>query len=134
MSDLKHLNQVVVGDWAVDGHGKTFTVSINCSHSGRSLETAYKKGTAKVGFDLLETVAVHYEDNELPADKLQALVKNGINIEFENGLEEDGTVSLTREDFPKLYLAICQLGNPKIEYKKSKQDNIRIRGYGLFWG
>jgi hypothetical protein len=132
MTDLKHLIQVVVGDWSEDGHGKTFALSINCSHSGRSLETAYKKGTAKVGFDLVESVADRYEDNELPADKLQALVKNGVKIEFENGVEDDGTVSLTREDFAKLYLAICQLGNPKIEYKKSRQDKVRVRGYGLF--
>lgn len=135
MIDLKHSITLVVGDWSGDGHEKTEKISVVCSHSSKELEEAYNKGTEKLGFNFTQTVAVEYEDNKLYAKEIKLLRANGIDMEFEDGEDENGNVCLMVDDFWNLYLAICKLGNPKIEYKEGKQkQKINIGGYGLFWG
>lgn len=138
---MKNTVKLVLGDWSHDGHGMSEVKSINCTHTLKELEKAYKLGTSKIGFDFSKYVAIDYRANILDANLVKRLRDHGLKMEFEFGEKElfgqekeFGFVFLGKDDFCRIYLFICQLGNPKIEYieVESDEDELYIGGYGLF--
>ena len=136
------LNRIslVIGDWSHDGHEKTEDIDIRCNFTTKELHAAYKKGTEKLGFDFIATVAVEYEDDRLPADKWEKLTKLGLKLDYElepfddlDGEEDDYRIdSIT---YAEIIMFICSLGSPDLTYKfieKDYSDNWHVGGYGLF--
>ncbi len=125
--------KLVVGDWSKDGHNQSDDFYVESNLSAKEIETAYKKGTKKVKFDLCKNVASNYEDNILPKKFLDTLVSLGFNLNPEDLDEIPEGISLFPEVFSDIYLFIVKLGNPNFEYKWTEcSDEIHIGGYGLY--
>jgi len=133
---MKNQINVVIGDWSDDGHGKTAIFIINSNLPLKQIETAYRKGSKKVGFKLHEQVE-DCEQSELDLDLFNKLKDFGLNlkkvgIDKSDIDEEDNRVQLWSSSYFKLYMFICQVGDPNLEYKLEHNSQLRIGGYGLF--
>lgn len=141
---------LVVGDWSHDGHEKTDTIVIKSSLTLKQLQSAYKKGTEKVGFDFMKTVATDYEESNIDRNKLKVLRDLGCETavweeDYKNSLSEkdkeiyagddDKAVSISSEEYAEFVLFICTLGNKDLEYEfvEDKTSRWNIGGYGLFY-
>lgn len=135
MSELKHVINLVVGDWSHDGHGKTQLVTIRSSLSGTEIEEAYKNGVKIIGFDLIECVAANYEDSGIDAEYERKLRAAGVDLDSTVEKTYDRTEwSLWTDSYAELYLFFVKTGNPdfKFEFLNHDESNINIGGYGLF--
>ena len=126
MDNLKYIVNLIVGDWSLDGHNQTSSVTIESNLSKSEIKEAYKAGTAIVGFDLSSKVCIEYEDYKISEEHLSKLEKCGITVELDDG-------DLNAETFALIYLDIAKLGNPDSEFViVSSKAAINIGGYGLF--
>ena len=143
MSELTNIISLVMGDWSHDGHSKSDTYNVSSNLDKRAMKIAYKKASKKLGFDLTEDVAQDYEDHYLVKNKLDILVKHGLetkklNLDYDlkrKNFEEDDPISLYHDDFLKIYLFIVRLGDPEFRYELLDDDvspTIHIGGYGLY--
>lgn len=144
MSEPTIIISLVVGDWSGDGHDKRETVNIKSNLDKKAMEKAYKKGTKKLGFDFCKDVCAEYEDNKLPPEKLDALVKLGLETKG-MGLEYDlkrikkdegVEIGLWHDDFVEIYLFIVKLGDDEFTFEYLNADanpTINIGGYGMFY-
>jgi len=150
MSTLDNTISLVLGDPSDDGHGKTDTFVIKSNLDQKDIEAAYKKGSEKLGFNLINEVCEEYEDSLLPKDKIDILVKNGFTIDnlmsssdydredAEEAFEDDESsgFNINSEYFANTYLFIVKLGNKDFQYEMLKgklNPTIDIGGYGLFY-
>jgi hypothetical protein len=137
MSEMSNTISLVLGDWSGDGHEKTETIVLRSNLTNKQIEDAYKKGTNKVGFDFIRTIANEYEDNVISAEKLDALIELGLKDFDRIGDDTDeDDYNLDTDSFADIYLFIVKLGNEDFEYKilvGESNPEIRIGGYGLFY-
>lgn len=143
---------IVIGDWANDGHGRTETIHINSNLSPDTITEAFQKGSKKVGFNLKD-IASHYEDNTIPAKHLRKLIELGLEVapldevswegcydddelhSFEDALAaDDEDFSIDPKFFMKMYLFIAKQAEPTLQYAVIDVPSINIAGYGLFFG
>lgn len=137
MSKLKHVVNLVVGDWSRDGHGHSDNVTIRSTLDKAAISKAYQKGTEIVGFNLSDEVASDYEDSRIRGDELKKLRAAGYTEPFDDEYPEGeegeygGTGLLDPETFVELYLWIAQKGNSALQYEVI-DASIEIGGYGLY--
>jgi hypothetical protein len=132
---MNTLIRIEYGDCSGDGHKITDTTLIRSNKTTTDLSKAYRKGSEIVGFDFKETVAKEFEDNVLPEAMANILQNYGIDLSgFDSYTEDLDDLTLMGEEYVKLYLKICQLGDPDFLYEYTKMNQINIGGYGLFWG
>ena len=130
---MNSLINLVVGDWSHDGHGITDTTLIRSNRNYDDLIKAYKAGCEIVGFEL-DNICRSYDDGELPVDNAEMLRDAGFDLNTLEGYEGvDEAIYITSEDFTIIYLAICQMGDPKFLYEYVTAYPIHIGGYGLFY-
>ncbi len=134
---------LVIGDWSGDGHDKRETINIKSSLDKKAMEKAYKKGAKKLGFDFCKDVCAEYEDNKIPSEKLDALVKlgletKGMGLEYDlkrMKKDKDVGIGLWHDDFVEIYLFLIKLGNEEFTFEYLDVDTnptINIGGYGMF--
>ena len=127
-NDLKYIINLIVGDWSLDGHNQTDTITIE-SNLGRSeIEDAFKAGSKLLDFNLTQKVCTDYEDDGISKVFIDRLRKFNIEVEFDKYYPGH----LNIDSFVKLWLDIAQLGNPKFQYELAGLATINIGGYGLF--
>lgn len=124
-----------LGDPSEDGHGKTCEFNYVFNKSKDEIFSAYKEGAKKIGFDLINEVAVEYEDRIIAEKHLKKLKKKGFNLVNLENIEENfsGGISLSDKDFVRIFLFFVEVGDPLITYKKLDCDVLDIGGYGLFY-
>lgn len=135
---LIYTNNLVIGDPSQEGHRQTSTIIVK--HNSEHLHNDYKEGARLSGVDLEGSVAVDYEDRELPHDALEQLTKHGFSIyDYDDDEEVEFDVlnhvyRLTPKGFALVWLFIAKIGNPKLsfEVQDSTERRICIGGYGLF--
>lgn len=134
------LVDIYVGDHWGDGHEKFEKYSIESNFSGQKIQEAYKEGCKVVGFDLIKTYCVDYEDSIIPLKHIKKLLELGLEKDDEildtnlEMLDEKDTYGLNVDEFFKIYLFICTLGNKNFRYDIiNSTDSIDIGGYGLFY-
>ncbi len=136
MSELTNTISLVLGDWSHDGHGHTDTVVILSNLTNKQIESAYKKGTKKVGFDFIKDVASDYEDSKISEEQLNKLISLGLKGWDKVGDESDeDALYLYTEAYADIYLFIVKLGNEEFEYKILEGElnpEIHIGGYGMY--
>jgi hypothetical protein len=137
---------LVLGDWSHDGHSMTETVTISCNLDKKALESAYKKGTKKLGVDVDEDVASDYEDSTISFENWQKFAAAGMTLEqlFDDNdydvkesteaVDNEEAFNIYHSAFVKLWLFTAKQGNPEFEYtiEEDNSPNINIGGYGLF--
>ena len=129
---------LVVGDWSADGHGKTDTFSIKTTFSVADVELAYLQGAQKLGHDIRKSCCQNYEDSCIPIDIMNSLFEHGFDknsLERSSDFEEeeyDG-FPINQEDWVKIFLFTCKLGDPNFKYSYVKGCTLNIGGYGFFY-
>lgn len=118
------LIKIVVGDLYGDGHGHSEDFVVETNTAIEEIKKAYKKGVKIIGVNLINDVAVEYQDGSIDEElfaKFQQL-----------GFKDIDTSFLSADDFFDLYIFTVKTGNPSIELNKIDIDSIEIGGYGLF--
>lgn len=128
---MKHLLKVILGDWSDDGHGKTKTFIIECNLSEQDLNRAYRAGVEIIGFDFKEEVASDYDDATINRGLLKILRSKGVKISFEDYDPDDYEICIDPDDYLEMYMGVCKLGNPNLNYQVRSLPEIRAGGYGL---
>lgn len=132
--------KLLVGDYSGDGHNITQDYYVLTNLSCKQVQSSYKEGTKKIGFNFSNEVCRNYEDGSISKDKWAKLKEfgyvprsyDGEEFELEENVAGDG-FTLDSQTFADIFMFICKLGNPTLEYKFVEEDNsINIGGYGLF--
>jgi len=130
---LKHIINLVVGDWSHDGHGKSSIVTIRSSLTKSEIDNAYFEGSNKVGFSLIEDVGS--EDAAiLDREQLDKMEEAGIDTSYIGYYGSEGCCINDEDTFVDTYLAIVGLGDDTFEWERvgHEENHIRIGGYGIF--
>lgn len=119
---------LIIGDYSGDSHDKKERYSIESNISLSALKRAYKRGTKKLGFDFIGSVAAEYEDNSLSENYVDILKSKGYDF------TDIDTDSLEEDIYLDIFLFIIKLGNDSFKYKLKEESDDRwnIGGYGLF--
>lgn len=132
-----------IGDWSGDGHEKTETFYIESKFTEKDFREASSKGKKIVR--LGSNVCSDYEDRTFPGNVLKTIIDHGLITEKSldcvveaKDMDPDwklgDDVEVWGEEFFKLHLAVCKIGNPDLEWKVISDDPvINIGGYGLFY-
>lgn len=132
---MKHLTELVLGDWSGDGHNQSITILIESNLNRDEIYKAYEKTAEELDFDLIQEVAFEYEDNIVTTE--QALIINSLGIQLDGkyliDLESTEPIDIWKDDFVNIFLAMVKRGNPSFEYKRIEGETIEIGGYGLFF-
>lgn len=133
MSMKKHKITLRLGDWSHDGHSITKTYCISSNLPSEKVWDAYSKGVKKVGFDFCDQVAVMYQDDSLPKEKLEKLKRLGLDIN-ELDMNPDGSARLDSAMYTRIFLFIAKLGEDIFSYDMVNENTVimDIGGYGLF--
>jgi hypothetical protein len=132
-----HVINIVTGDYSGDGHKQHKETVIRTNFSREEIETAFKRGSEKLGFDIT-SMCESYEDNIIDIDVYEKLVSRGfkhsdLDIEFNFALRcNDETIPLDSKRFTEIYLFIVKLGDDSFEFSFQEFETIEIGGYGLF--
>jgi len=115
-------------------------VSVDNIHKYKlySFFDAYWKGTEKVGFEFINTVAVDYGDSSIEDSLYEKLKK--VRAMEECDWEEyadrcrknKSKMYIDCKDYVRIFLFIVTLGDPSIEYTEVDSEVIDIGGYGFF--
>lgn len=135
---LKHKIDLIVGDWSRDGHEKSEVVKIKSNLTLEELQAAYKDGSKLIGVDLIKNVCKDYEDNKIPKEICEKILKSlaALNLKsslewFEEDLEED--VWIYESEWAYVILDVCRIGCPNFEWEEVEDgENWKIGGYGVF--
>lgn len=129
---MKLIN-ILIGDRFDDGHGKHSSRIFLCNKDREEIMKAYKKGSKKVGFNLIDTVATEYEEWYIDKKIVEKLKKHGFDGEFEDSYGKEETHCRLYESlYLEIFQFIVQLGDPSIEFEPAGAEAIDIGGYGLF--
>ncbi|HLG28272.1 MAG TPA: hypothetical protein VI423_10845 [Paenisporosarcina sp.] len=143
MPKLKHMVNLVIGDWSADGHAQAETLTIRSNIDKKAIKKAYKVGSKKLKIDLVKNVAHNYGDNWIGKANWEKFATAGLTIQKLKTFKHDRNQAkaylakgegfiLSADSFAKLYLFIVKQGNQQFEYEKINNSNINIGGYGLF--
>jgi hypothetical protein len=127
-----HTVNIVVGDWSHDGHSMTETYTIESNLTGDEIEAAYKKGTEKLGFDLVEDCCAEYEDNQVSLEQIKMLEASGFDISKFDKDKNGNYCGIWHDLFVELYLHVIKLGDDSFKWDWTESEDINIGGYGLF--
>ena len=124
---------LVMGDWAIDGHGQTETVTISSNLPKDALIQAYEAGEVKADVKFQKEVASVYEDNFISCRIVNKLAEHGFNIkEFSEDISPSERGYILADSYHLVWLWIAKLGNPNFDYELVNISKINIGGYGLF--
>lgn len=138
MSTLPFTIILLLGDPSGDGHGKSDTIVFNSNLNKEGVQDAYKKASKELGFDLISDVCESYEDNYLPKNIFDILIKNGMKYDLseyeKEELEKTDTsgLSIYTDKYLNVYFFIIKFGNKDFEYEITNYPVIDIGGYGLY--
>lgn len=138
MNKLPFTITLILGDPSGDGHGKSKTIVFNSNLNVTDIGLAYKKASKELGFDLISDVCNDYEDNFVPKDIFDTLVKNGMEYDLsdyeKNQLEDADTrgINIYTDEYLNIYFFIVFFGNKNFEYEITNYPVIDIGGYGLY--
>lgn len=132
-----YLIQMVVGDWANDGHGQTETLVIESNLSRGEIEKAYKKGVKDFGLDVSAELCCGYENGSVSREvykRFEMIDPDFADKYAENVDDGEGEeIGIWHREFTAMWLMVAQCGNPDLTWKFSDAvETINIRGYGLF--
>lgn len=132
---MNNIIKLLVGDPSNDGHGKTESLIIDSNLSIKQLESAYKKGSKTLKFDLFK-YCNDWEDAKIPFKEWKKLIDNGLDVKdfgcYDQIEEEFDTSFLYSLDYFTVYLFICKFGNNDFKYSITEEANVlNIGGYGL---
>lgn len=118
-----------IGDMSGHGHDKVDVYAIIANKSPGALTAAYKKGTKKLGLDIIKDLCANDQETSIGDAHWEILMKSPL---FPATIIEDRTW-LTRDEWVSLYMAVCTLGDPTLKWKYAlKASWIDIGGYGFF--
>jgi hypothetical protein len=131
---MDHVINLEMGDDSGDGHGKTESVAIKCSHSAKELRHFYIKGCKILGEDYDEFIE-EYESSKIPYEAFKKLVEAGYDgdIASLSKDEVENGIWIWTGFWVKIYMFIAFLGSDKtLKWEPFKMESIDIGGYGLF--
>lgn len=154
LAALQTMLLVEVGDWSRDGHNEStiFPLHWEGLHLGDNAQGMFENfldvGAQKLGIDLREELCQEYEDDKLPADKIQPLydavmdlrINDNIHAPFRRmGLDildgkivSDGRVGDNIDFVFLIYLQACVGAGSTLPITYVKRSSCKIGGYGLF--
>lgn len=135
--ELKHKIRLILGDPGGDGHGRSSEQIIASNLTGAEVKQAHRLGTKQLGFDFSANICSDYGDSRVSNIDAEKFKELGCTLfdEMEScDFDEDEGYSIWRDEYVKLYLFLCKLGNPEFEYERisNTMDMVHIGGYGLF--
>lgn len=113
-----------VGDHSGDGHDRTRERVINSNRGSTLIWEAYQAGATLVGFDLVETVGVDYEDSSITEEQVEMLRKAGYDIPAD-------TDGMGWDEYLDAFLFMVKLGDPEFTYETTRLVKMQLGGYGL---
>ncbi len=123
-----------LGDPSEDGHGKTCEFNYVFNKSKDEIFSAYKEGAKKIGFDLINEVAIEYEDATLDEARFKKLKGAGFDCSYIYTEEDAESVKyVNEEDYISIFLFFVKEGDPSIIYEELNCEVMDIGGYGLFY-
>lgn len=130
---LNYQIELIIGDFGGDGHDKRKSIIIYSNLSSKDMQNAYNIGAEKIGVDLINEIAVEYEDTNFSDEKLKKYLKFEIIEKMKWDWNDKCDFYLDIESYIDVYLFTILIGNPNFEYKIQQLDKIDIGGYGLFY-
>ena len=128
---MKHIINIVVGDWSGDGHNVTSTFVMKSNFSREEMKAAYEIATEMVGFDITKHLCQEHEDWYISAELVEKFQGFGISLDLEEDFENDERFEMTPEDFVNLYIKLINLSAQGFEHEMIKGVDVNIGGYGL---
>lgn len=128
--------ELTLGDMSGDGHGRSKSFLIQSSLNKKELQDAYEKAVKKTKVDLVNSVAIDYEENTISEKFFKKLQKAGVKLDDLFFEDEDGDIDYQfseYEIFAELYLRMAKLIVPEFTYSFIELPRIRLGGYGLFF-
>ncbi len=138
---MKNIVSLLLGDISGDGHNQRDTTVIFSNLTANEIKNAYSKGEKLLGFKFVSQVCSEYEDNSIPTELINKLVKFGFPLETylsngdlsNDGDDKDPEYFIWIQGYTEIYLFIVKIGNPNFEWKYTENDScIDIGGYGLY--
>lgn len=126
---IDNIIELVVGDPDKDGHNISEVTCIKSNLSKLDVINAYESGSELLGFNFTQKYCIDYDDRSVPTEILDKLISKGFDIDSIDGPYDD-VYHVYGEDFTKIYLFICQIGNPDFRYEIVQGQKIDIGGYG----
>lgn len=128
---MEHLIEVTVG-----GRSSYF---VWASGDKAAVEEAYRKGSEIVGWSLAATVAVEYEDNRIPVEKLRRLRELGYegdvfderyHTEKGEGADDEGWW-FEPDEYVEAWAFVVGLGGVEVVFIGA--ETVHAGGYGCFY-
>jgi len=131
---MMYIINLIIGDWAHEGHGKSSIVTIRSTLSKSEIDNAYLEGSKKLGFSFIEEVGVEFGGCLLTQERLDALDEAGVDTSCVTNYGTEGYYIDDEDSFVELYLSIVNLGDDTFEWERvgHEENHIRIGGYGIF--
>lgn len=134
------MNNVVVlmlGDASGDGHDKKEMITIRTNLTKGEMIDAYSKGIQIIGVDVINSVAVDYEDSHITQEQYDAFTRLGyqffIDQDQKDELESDGSCFINKEEYVQMYFFTVKTGDSSFQYLEVLGEDIDIGGYGFFY-
>jgi hypothetical protein len=150
-----YLVKFVLGDWSNDGHGRYDETVVKSTKPVEYLRELHFKCIEELGIDPGKW-AKEYENNFIPDDQIEALVKAGIDVGFidyslyrhEEGEYEGQYAVEDPKGIVNLWLDCLNLIDKDVDFQvikdtiptmhfygfDSKKRHLNTPGYGLFFG
>jgi len=131
--DFPYEVNISVGADQSTGPGFYSVTIVKSTLSQDELVKAYKAGVLKLGFDLQKEICTNNSNCALSTEHFKKLAANGIPVLDDGGEEEnDLDFELTLESYRDIWLHICRLGNPHLNWVVGDFAALPIGGNGLF--
>lgn len=116
-----------IGDWSGDGHGihEDFTVLSN--RPVEVVREAHYKMEEKTGIQI-EEICSEYEEDEIEAEKVQALKELGFGFENSTGMGEGIT---NPAEMARLWMFLLQKTDPSLKLEIAPNDMPTLHFYGF---
>lgn len=122
-----------IGDHSGDGHYKKTIINIKSNVPKAKIEKAYMDGAKKIKLDLVNDVAVEYEDSSISEESIKKLEKVGFDVAKLYDKYYKG-YHLNVDSYFEIYKFIVNMGDKKIQLNEIEEETIYLGGYGLFYG
>lgn len=130
---IGYLFTLTVGDSSADGHAITRNEIVCSSVTSKDLMKIYQQFVEKTGIDLINDVAIEFEDKSLSEEYADNLKKAGVKLPEEviSEIEEMGSCNMYPETWFKLFIEIVKTQDPNVEVEILNVPDLDLGGYGL---
>lgn len=134
---MKHIFQLIIGDWSQDGHNQTERVIVKANKEPSEIIESYRVIERKSGISLdkntskgCSQILGEYEESNIDPESIKKLKDAGVEIpDGDDEDNEDGSVWMDPERVVQLFMNMAKAHIPDLEYKILQDEIPTINGF-----